>query len=337
MLFDWMTLSIDAMNCSAKLLHLLESKQNMLLMVSPTGELIWRAPVRKDIRSDTHSITVRLCSALDIYGSPARCMGEDSNNVFGSFDLMECFRGVLKFVSTQLDCALPWDPELWQLRRLDITGNYDLGHLDTVKQALNYLRHTQGGRYQIKTNAETVYWSYKSKLRAGKAYAKGPHMAYMIKRGKAELTQEKLEMVQRLLRLELTLGSQFWRRDAGKPWFEFTNDELLAVYTKYFSQFIGDIEVSEVTDVLDKLIGIAPTPGQAKAAYKTWSLIQTHGEEATKALTNQATWYRHKALLKQVGISWADMHEGRIVPFRRRTIVLGDPVTSWEDLEHRCA
>ena len=97
-------------------------------------------------------------------------------------------------------------------------------------------------------------------------------------------------------------------------------------------QFIGKVEVVEVDKLLNELMRVAPTLGQAKAAYRTWLLIQSHGMEEARELTAKATWYRHKRLLQDCGISWADFHHRALVPFRRKTIVLSDPVRSWEDL-----
>lgn len=337
MMIDYMALAIDATQCPAKALEFLSAQQDVIMRISPDGELVWRIPARADIRSDTHQITVRLGSALTIHGSPARCMGDGKSNVFGSFDVLECFHAMVSFVSEHIGCPLLTDPEFWELWRLDVTGNYDLGSLENVKQALNYLRHMEGGRYQVRTAAETVYWSPKSRLRAGKAYAKGPHMQYMIERDKAQLSEKQLALVQGLLRLELKLGSQFWRRDADRPWYDCTSEYLSEVHSRFFEKFIGSVEVSEMDDVLERLEQVAPTAGYAKAAYRTWLLIQMHGMERARALTGRSQWYKHKALLREVGISWADMHARKIVPFRRRMIVLGDPVTSWEDLERRRA
>ena len=337
MMLDYLKLSMDGSIVSPKIQEYFHKNQDMVMCVSSTGEIKWKSPVCKAVRSDTHQIMSMLGSRLDIWGSPARCMGNGKSNVFGSFNIMECFHAMTRFVSEQTGGVLPWDPEIWKVRRVDITGNFHLGNLNTVKQALNYLRHSEGGRYQVQTQAESVYWSKKSRLRAGKAYAKGPHMEYMVRKGKAELSKHELGLVQSLLRLELKLGSTFWSRTATKPWFEYTSEDFLQIYTEYFKQFIGAVEVTEMTDILNQLEQIADTKGQAQAAYKTWLLVQQHGQEMAKSLTNKATWYRHRAMLKAVGISYADMHEGKIVPFRRRTIVLGDPVTNWNDLEQRCA
>lgn len=337
MMLDYLTLSIDGMDISQEVRDYFERKQNMLVCFTSEGEVVWRRPQLERVRSDTHEVSAQLCSKLDIWGSPARCMGDGKSNVFGSFDINECFHGMLGFVEKQIGAELPHDPEPWRVRRVDLTGNFHLGALETVIQALNYLRHSEGGRYQVRTSAETVYWSKGSSLRTGKAYAKGPHMQVQAKKGKAELTEKQMKMVQTLLRLELKLGSTWWSRTASKPWFKYSQKEFLSIFQDYFKQFIGSVEVSEVKDdVLKRLYEVAPTPGQARAALTTWSLIQTHGEQAARKLISRSAWYKHRALLRKVGISFADFHERRIVPFRRRTIVLGDPVTSWEDLESRC-
>ena len=84
--------------------------------------------------------------------------------------------------------------------------------------------------------------------------------------------------------------------------------------------------------LLDELMEVAPTPGMAKAAYRTWLMIQSHGLEKARELMGKSAWYNHKRLLQQCGVSWADFHHRALVPFRRKTIVLSDPVRSWEDL-----
>ena len=215
---------------------------------------------------------------------------------------------------------------------MDVTGNFDLGSLPNVRQALNYLRHVEGGRYQVKTEAETVYWAKSSRLRAGKAYAKGPHMRYLAKKGQVDLTPNQLLLVDRLLRLELRLGGQFWRERAAQRWYRWSSEQLYEQFTAYFGQFIGKVEVVEMDKLLDELVKIAPTEGLAKAAYRTWLLIQSHGMERARELMTKRTWYRHKRLLQDCGVSWADFHHRALVPFRRKTIVLSDPVRSWEDL-----
>ena len=331
MLIDWMTLSTDASLLDPQTVMKIEGGQDRIMRVSPGGEVKWEMPCRANIRSDSHQITVRIGSYLDIQGSPARTKGT-RDNIFGEANPVNAFLDMVRFLSNTLEAPLPYDPTCWRLTRMDVTGNFDLGSLANVRQALNYLRHVEGGRYQVKTEAETVTWSKSSRLRAGKAYAKGSHMRYLAKKGHADLTLDQLSLVDRLLRLELRLGNQFWRERSGHPWYEWSSEQLYEQFTAYFGQFIGKVEVVEVDDLLDELMKVAPTPGMARAAYRTWSLIRSDGLEKARELTGKSAWYRHKRLLQDCGVSWADFHHRALVPFRRKTIVLSDPVRSWEDL-----
>ena len=331
MLIDWMTLSTDASLLDPRTVEKITGEQDKIMRISPEGEVKWVMPCRANIRSDSHQITVRIGSYLDIQGSPARTKGTQ-DNVFGEATPVNAFLDMVQFLSNTLEVSLPCDPTCWRLTRMDVTGNFDLGSLPNVRQALNYLRHVEGGRYQVKTEAETVYWAKSSRLRGGKAYAKGPHMRYLVEKGQVDLTPDQLFLVDRLLRLEMRLGNQFWRERAAQRWYQWSSGQLYEQFTAYFGQFIGKVEVVEMDKLLDELVKIAPTEGLAKAAYRTWLLIQSHGMERARELMTKRTWYRHKRLLQDCGVSWADFHHRALVPFRRKTIVLSDPVRSWEDL-----
>ena len=331
MLIDWMTLSTDASLLDPQTVARISSSQDKIMRVSSDGEVKWVMPCRANIRSDSHQITVRIGSHLDIQGSPARTKGTQ-DNVFGEANPVDAFLDMVLFLSNTLEVSLPCNPTCWRLTRMDVTGNFDLGSLSNVRQALNYLRHVEGGRYQVKTEAETIYWAKSSRLRAGKAYAKGPHMRHLAEKEQVDLTPDQLFLVDRLLRLELRLGNQFWRERAAQRWYRWSSEQLYEQFSAYFGQFIGKVEVVEVDKLLDELMEVAPTEGLAKAAYRTWLLIQSHGMEKARELTAKRTWYRHKRLLQQCGVSWADFHHRALVPFRRKTIVLSDPVRSWEDL-----
>ena len=331
MLIDWMTLSMDASLLDSQVVTKIAGGQDKIMRISPEGEVKWVMPCRANIRSDSHQITVRIGSRLDIQGSPARTKGT-RDNVFGEATPVNAFLDMVQFLSNTLEISLPCNPTCWRLTRMDITGNFDLGSLPNVRQALNYLRHVEGGRYQVKTEAETVYWAKSSRLRAGKAYAKGPHMRYLVKKGQVDLTPDQLFLVDRLLRLEMRLGNQFWRERVAQRWYQWSSEQLYEQFTAYFGQFIGKVEVVEVDKLLDELMKVAPTEGLAKAAYRTWLLIQSHGVEKAQEFMAKRTWHLHKRLLKQCGVSWADFHHRALVPFRRKTIVLSDPVRSWEDL-----
>ena len=331
MLIDWLTLSTDASLLDPRTVMKITGEQDRVMRVSPEGEIKWAIPCRHNVRSDSHQITVRIGAELDIQGSPARTRGT-RDNIFGEANPVKAFLDMVRFLSDTLEVPIPDDPRRWKIRRMDVTGNFDLGSLANVRQALNYLRHVEGGRYQVKTEAETVTWSQYSRLRSGKAYAKGPHMRYLIKKSQADLDPDQLSLVDRLLRLEMCLRGQFWRERAIRLWYEWSSEQLYKLFEEYFGQFIGKVEIVEVDKLLDELVKVAPTEGLAKAAYRTWLLIQSHGLEEARGLMTKRTWHRHKRLLQDCGVSWVDFHHRALVPFRRKTIVLSDPVRSWDDL-----
>jgi hypothetical protein len=89
----------------------------------------------------------------------------------------------------------------------------------------------------------------------------------------------------------------------------------------------------ETDDVLEKLEQVAPTKARAQGAYRTWVLVERCGLETARSMMPESTWYLHKKLLNAAGLSWADFQARNVVPFRRKTIVLGEPVRSWEELK----
>jgi II/X family phage/plasmid replication protein len=269
--------------------------------------------------------------AITIQGSPARAMsGRD--NTFGSSDVVECARAMARVAELGSGVRFGDHFETWTVSRVDVTESYDLGALSAVRQGLLSLRHAEGGRYQLRTAAESVYWGTRSALRSGKAYAKGPHLRHLANGGKVALTERELALADRLLRLELSLRAQYWRERAEKPWYEHTAEDWSRLHADYFEPLVGTCEITEMDDLRDRLLSVAKTPGLAQAAWRTWALVRSHGAEQAKANMSVATWKRHRALLFKAGLSWADLQAGNVVPLRRKPIFLGQPTRSWEEL-----
>lgn len=329
-MIDWLTLRLDLTHLTDATRDMLKGRHDTIIRLSPDGELKWQISARESIRSDSHQITVRACSVIEIAGSPAR-LGS-SNNVFGNGDPSTCAQAMITYVQKMLNVDLPHDLTIWKCTRIDVALNFDLGSNANVRQALNTLRHTDGGRYQVRTCSESVYWSPGSQLRSGKAYDKGAHAIYQTKKGQAEFTEHELKAVQHLFRLELKLGSQYWREAAAKPWHQHTEHDLEKLHYDYFGQFISELQVIEMENLLQKLIEISPTPGQARAAHNTWLLIRETGLENIRQSIPKATWHRHKKLLFAAGLGWADFHSRNVVQLRRKPITLQQPVRSWLDI-----
>lgn len=337
-MLDWLTLRVDASILDEAALASFRSSQDRILRLDPGGAIKWEIPAHESIRSDSHQVTVRLGSDLSIKGSPARVMGKD--NVFGSDDIVACAQAMLSFVAQTREITLP-RYTAWRLTRADITHNYDLGSAAAVRQALHELSIAEGGRYQKQCHAGTVYWSSRSSVRSGKAYAKGPHMLVQVRAGKASFTEEEMELGQRLLRLELQLKSWYWREQAQKPWYEYTANDFQRIHEEYFTPLIGTIEVVQMDNVREKCIDAAQQLGKPESwgmgAYRYWVLIREVGFEEARALTPRTSHYRYLKTLRLAGLGYADFQARNITPLRRKPVILGEPSRSWCELRGRKA
>lgn len=343
-MLDWVTARLDWTRFPredwAKLLELGDRVQRY----NPaTGEVVWESHAWESIRSDSHGLTFRVGSdALWMQGSPARVIG-DGCNVFGAgasaaMDVTGCVDRMRSYLFQVLPVDDPSSSAAdWIVSRVDVTKNLDLGDLGSVRNALRVLRDLEGGRYRVSQKAaDTVYWSHTSRLRSGKAYAKGPHLEYLMRKrgydGK-QYRPEEIAAAGRLLRLELRLGSQFWRERSGKPWHEWTREEFEQQWNDYFGRMIGDAEVTDDSDLKQRVMAAAKTEGQGRAAYGCWALIQSEGWERAREMYPLRTWYRHLKVLRAAGLADADLSAGRIVQLRRR-IIEARIVTSWAEIRN---
>ncbi|MDR3426917.1 phage/plasmid replication protein, II/X family [Silvimonas sp.] len=343
MLIDWLTLKLPREHVPQAVYDRAANLNDRVICISPDGELRWQKVGRESIRSDSHQLVVDPTPHfLTLSGSPARVV--NGNNVFGKFDIRECAADMIRFASKHLECILPLDGsylfrpgiELWNCTRADITANYDLDSLSEVKQALLYLGKAEGGRYKVRNTAETQYFNHGSALLSGKAYAKGPHLAYQVKKFQAEATPEQMELANRILRLELKIGHQWWRERSPKAWYEMTADDFQKMHQDYFAHFVGKVEITEMDDLRTNFIEAAKrvgyTEGVGMAAYRTWCQIKAMGLREVEDTMSSPTWSRHRKVMFEAGMTYADFNEQNIVPFRRRTIELGAPVYGWEDI-----
>lgn len=332
-MIDWLTLKIDAMELPVETIHALRSRTGRVIRISPDGAVEWEIIARESIRSDSHQVTVAMGGELTICGSPARVMS--TNNVFGSGVPLECAAAMVQFVRNTCGVELP-HVSAFRCTRMDVTSNYDLGALSHVREALMSLRHAEGGRYQLRTAAETVYWSTGSHLRSGKAYAKGPHLAFQKKRGQVDISDDDIFAAERLLRLELSLRSQWWRERSKKKWHQYSEHELEEIHEEYFKPLIGGAEVTEMDNIRDQVIaaavGLGKTEGRGRAAYLYWLTIQQLGFETARNETGRSTHFANVKVLRAAGLSFSDFQARRVVALRRRPLVLAQPVRSWHQL-----
>lgn len=351
-MLDWLTLRLpyaSSTDDGRDLAMRCESIGDRIMRFCPrTSEIRWESSAWDSVRSDSHQVSIRSGSdALWLQGSPARAVG-DGDAVFGppgGQSVAEGMRAMVRHASRALGFLLPSDPARWIVSRVDCTVHLLLSDLASVRVALSVLRGVEGGRYRVSQQAgDTVYWSHRSRRKAGKAYAKGPQLRYQMRQQSyagRPYTDQELDFADRLLRLELRLGAQYLRElklKTGHDVIEWTSSDIDFAAWSYFSRMLGDTEMTQVNDVeqsIRRVVGRdgAPiTDGTARAALGTWGLISSFGWERAKTMVSRPTWYRHMSVLHAAGLSDADISAGRIVELRARRLCEAQRVSSWSDL-----
>lgn len=344
MLIDWLTLRIKLnVNLGQNLLDRILDCMGYTFCVDSDGNEKWRKhaldidKLRSDSQGLYWSITADGQSQryLTIGASPSSIENEGLN-VFGSVDIEHCATVLIEHAGRALKAILPnWNN--WQCRRLDITANYDMGNAAQVKQALRLLLATDAPRRRTNSDSkggDTVYWNPTSDLQAAKAYHKGAHLRMMSRRGNILVDDETLDLADNLLRLELKLGARWFRRyEERDDWHTLTAYELTEIHHKFFYSLIGGgVEVHDMGTLLQELEKVCPTKGRALAAHRTWALVKTIGYTQTKESMPGRTFRLHCEYLRLAGLSSADLCAGVVIPFRRQSLVLREPVTSWTQI-----
>lgn len=337
-MIDWLTLRTPVQPFLAdELFEQFHRFVGVQTLTDGTGEVVRSRPVFDvdAIRSDAPGLFWQISSDgknrfLTVGASPASL--EHEINVFGSDDIRHCAEVLLKQAQKGLGFILP-PPSAWQCRRIDVTHNYLMDDNSQVKQALRQLRQGDGVRQKASVpRGDSVYWGQGSDMIGAKAYDKGAQVEYLQKRNKlTSLPENEISLLKRILRLELSLKRR-WMDRHGDNWLEFTPDYLNKLHAKYFEQFIGKLEVSDMGTLLEQLKAVTPSEGRALAAHRTWALIKAIGYEQTKTSMPERTFYLHQKYLRAAGLSHADLTTSNILPFRQKAISLTSPVTSWEEL-----
>ncbi len=219
-LIDWVTVKVPLQGFSAANLATLDGLGDRIRRFDPlTGEIAWETRAWDSIASDSHQVTYRVGGdALALQGSPARVLG-DGDAVFGSgsaaaLDLLGCVEAMLDHLCPVIGISRP-AAAACKVTRVDVTQNIFLGTRDDVRVALRALRDCEGGRFKVTNqDGDTVYWNRRSALRSGKAYAKGPHLRYMMKQKDQHgriYSEDEIMLAMPILRLEASLKNQFWR------------------------------------------------------------------------------------------------------------------------------
>ena len=359
LLIDWITLRTRVDTLPPTLQERLFSNMNVVCAFktdangNPT-ELEWEAKRLNfdSLRSDSDGLYFTATYVgntfwLYIGASPASLLNEC--NVFGSLDILAGAEALVARARRAFAClALPL-PEAWELTRLDVTGNYALPDFAMVKTALRSLLGTDSARRKAtsaKNGGDTVQWAPTSSYISAKAYHKGPHLRHLASKAQIVLPDDLLGLADKLLRLEVRYGSQYWRYSKERRthpfyrrhWSSLGLDDLTKIYMDVFEPLVDGVEVIdmgriETIALLAAANGISE--GRARAAFKTLSDVREYGLDEVRASMPERTYYRHRKYLKAAGFTDADLSKylpGNVVQFRPVRIVLAHPVCSWDEL-----
>ena len=268
-MIDWLSLSLDASVLPDALRCKLDCQAGRILKISADGELQWETSSWESIRSDTHQVACRLGSYFELKGSPAR-VGLP-NNVFGSLDIAYCADKMIAFVVERFSFARSDLPPLsdWRCTRIDVTRNVFMQSEAEARQAILAMKQMPSGRQKVSYEENGVYIGKGSRHQTCKVYHKGQDAIRMQCQKKAFYTEEELALSQYLLRFELSLKS-FSLRKLSKfiHWSQLTPKFLLDAHDDFFTPYISTVEVTDMGMLLNKLLSVAPTEAQAKAAYR---------------------------------------------------------------------
>lgn len=340
-MIDWLTLKISALDLNHKAFHALRCQADTIMRIDvESGEVVWQIMPWETLRSDNHAINVRYGTDVYIAGTPARLFSKYNDNVFGPDDVGLCAERMLQFVAETKGIILPHFSH-WQCTRLDITFNYLLPNTVSKSSVSSHLRHCSGGRYQVRNDSDTIKWSPRSQTFSGKAYFKGQHLLYQLKKNVHNVPMDYVRMCENLLRLELKLGNKFFSRKYIDPYYTITESILKKYHNQYFTNILGKMNINKKSTIQKQLqqssIALGFSKGLGTSAYHTYLAIKESGIDAVKDEMSPAAYYRHKQIMFNAGMSWANLQPSNVIPMQMQPVVLGDPVHSWSDLERRYA
>lgn len=339
-MIDWLTCRLDGALLAQSVRDEIRFNSSRILKIDAAGNLEWEAAGREVIKSDSHQVVVRFGTHLEIMGSPARV--SSGNNVFGSLDIVGCWKKMVRFVQRHYGIVFPLKKEQWKITRIDVTQNYDMGSLENVYQAIEALKVSKAGRQEASPYAHGVIWGKGSKYYNGKGYAKGTDLRRNVKRKKAFCTEEELDLADRILRLEYSIRRQRMDElsDMGAKWWNFSPEFLVGEHAKYFDKFLSSLEVTEVDDIFEQImasVGEGPdkikTQAQAQQAYDCYLRCKQFGRHKAQAMYAKTSWYRHVKNLRLAGIKQIDLQLNNVVTLKARRLVLDQPVSCWADLK----
>lgn len=244
----------------------------------------------------------------------------------GSDDLLSQVAFLLKRIESAFDVSLP--PSLyWKVLRLDYARTYNMGSFEAVSQYIRGLFTSEFPRRKVHRFAETGLY-VPGTTTTLKFYHKGPefykHDFKRIKKFKGDSEAfQILEKANRILRVECEFKQKKLEQIFGcnTKIKDISIADLVPYYDVEVQKLLKEAKGNEIVrtseDVLKRLnreYGV----NLGNTLFSSWVILSTMGEMNLKKSLTKATFYRHRKLLQDAGVSWNNTDITRqesIIPF----------------------
>ena len=225
--------------------------------------------------------------------------------------------------------------EEWELKRIDVAKAYYFSNKEICKKIVRNLKNSYYTRRKPRIYDTSVMFS--GSTTSVKIYWKGPEFLkhdyrrikrYIMKqvdlnwnKDNCDLMMHKLAMIQmefdrvlekayHIIRYECEIKTRKLKEIFGtdKVIVKILNDEILnECADKELKKLIREDDNMDIVRrsdlVLERLHQVYGT-SQANALYATWAKLVQFGEVQTKETLSKRTFYHHKKLLVEAGVSW---------------------------------
>jgi II/X family phage/plasmid replication protein len=266
----------------------------------------------KKTRNGKPELYTAPCSHIIIEGSVHKAM-QGVNIQGGPDDPRASVRWYVNMISEGLGVALP-DGDAWEWQRLDWAECFDLGSFEACREFLSAMRLAKFPRRNIcNFGNETI--GFYGTTTAWKAYHKGPEFyEHDRKRLRHVLSPDVLQVLQDLangiIRVETSIKLKKFKADFGGKALvkEVAMEYVLRVFDLETVRVIRESEqemntVRQARDVRKRLQDVY---GDTRGSYlyAVWNTFSSLGEEEVRSSISRPTFYRHRKLLQDAGVSW---------------------------------
>jgi len=252
----------------------------------------------------------------------------------GPADIKRSIAYLVRFLEQVMYIKLP-NYEEWELKRIDVAKIYHFNNKNICKKIVSNLRNSYYSRRKPRIFDTSVMFS--GSTSTVKIYWKGPEFEkhdykrikkYILRevdkhwnKDNCDLLQHKLALLQkhfdqvlekayRIIRYECEIKPRKLKEAFGSDTVLIKNlsDERLHDIANHelFRLMKEDenMEIVRRSDLVLERLHQLYGANQANALYSTWTKLVQFGEDRTKETISRATFYRHKKLLVEAGVSW---------------------------------